>query len=388
MVYPFPNITWRGERSDVGSWGTFFNLPSVYTQTLLYKVIETLSFKALPAVGRRWGIVRGAECWPRLCAPSRHYAARKGTREKAKKKKVKVEVKKASFVPHALREKQTTEVLKSKRLSDEYKRVPVDDVWVARFHKWRIFDFDEAVECHRETHHPQIYNLPNAPLNAFIELDMRTAKKTKFVDTFSRIAKIDNAFPHGEERAVLVFCKTPELKEEAESAGANLVGDVDILKKIEKGDIVLPDFQFVVAHPNILPELVSLRGLLKKKFPNPKLGTLGTDLAGMVKNIKTGIQYWAFRDEVELDYGWVDTVIGTLDMETEQLEANLKALIEDISSMRPKREGPFITRILLKSAPSVEKLKLNLEPYLPEEFKKDNYASDSDNEEEIQKKSV
>ena len=65
----------------------------------------------------------------------------------------------------------------SKRLQDETKPFPVDDVWVQKFFRWRIYDFAEAVECHRETHHPQIYNVPDAPLHAFIELNMQGSKK-------------------------------------------------------------------------------------------------------------------------------------------------------------------------------------------------------------------
>lgn len=51
-----------------------------------------------------------------------------------------------------------------------------DDVWVSRFYAWRMYSFKEVIECHRETHHPTIYNAPDAPINLFIELDMKTAK--------------------------------------------------------------------------------------------------------------------------------------------------------------------------------------------------------------------
>lgn len=53
--------------------------------------------------------------------------------------------------------------------------------------------------------------------------------------SFSKIASISHPFDHGENRSVLVFCKTPELKNEAELAGASLVGDVDLVKKVEVG---------------------------------------------------------------------------------------------------------------------------------------------------------
>uniref|UniRef100_A0A0A9VZT1 39S ribosomal protein L1, mitochondrial n=1 Tax=Lygus hesperus TaxID=30085 RepID=A0A0A9VZT1_LYGHE len=313
---------------------------------------------------------------------SRGFAARRGTRAKMAKKKVKVEVKKVGFIPHNLREKTMSKgPIGSRRLKDEFKPFPTDDVWIQKFYRWRIYDAEEAIQCFRETHHPEIYNMPSAPIRAFIELDMRGVKKNKYVDPFAKIASIPHAFDHGEDRSVLVFCKTPQLKEEAEAAGATLVGDADVLKKIERGEIVLPDFQFVVAHPNILPELVSLRGLLKKKFPNPKNGTLGPNIGELIKTVRTGIQYLALRDENELDYGFINTSFGKLDMETSHLRENLIALLESIQTARPKREGPFITRVLMTCPPSVERLKLNLIPLIGEDATAEDEDSDSDDEE-------
>ncbi|KAF6214075.1 hypothetical protein GE061_011806 [Apolygus lucorum] len=313
---------------------------------------------------------------------SRGFAARRGTRAKMAKKKVKVEVKKVGFIPHNLREKTLTKgPVGSRRLKDEFKPIPVDDVWVQRFYRWKVYDVEEAIECFRETHHPEVYNMPSAPVRAFIELDMRGVKKNKYVDPFSKIAPIPHAFEHGEDRSVLVFCKTPQLKDEAEAAGATLVGDVDILKKIERGEIVLPDFQFVVAHPNILPELVGLRGLLKKKFPNPKNGTLGANIGELVQIVRNGIQYLALRDENELDYGFINIPFGKLDMEISHLRENLVALLESVQSARPKREGPFITRVMLTCPPSIERLKVNLLPLIGEDATAKDEDSDSDDEE-------
>lgn len=65
-------------------------------------------------------------------------------------------------------------------IPDDSKRPdPIDNVWIARFHKWKIHSFEEAVQNHRETHHPTMYNLPTAPIEAFIELDMQVKRKRK-----------------------------------------------------------------------------------------------------------------------------------------------------------------------------------------------------------------
>jgi large subunit ribosomal protein L1 len=57
-------------------------------------------------------------------------------------------------------------------------------------------------------------------------------------------------------------------------------------------------------------------------------------------------------------------------MDTKQLEDNLVSLLKDIDTVRPKRSGKFITRVLLKSPPSSEQLKIDPFLIIPEEFKK------------------
>jgi len=62
---------------------------------------------------------------------------------------------------------------------DSNRSEPIDNVWISKFHKWKINSFEEAVQNHRETHHPTMYNLPSAPIKAFIELDMQVKRKKK-----------------------------------------------------------------------------------------------------------------------------------------------------------------------------------------------------------------
>ncbi|XP_044729005.1 50S ribosomal protein L1 [Chrysoperla carnea] len=314
---------------------------------------------------------------------SRTYAARKGTREKARKKKVKVEVKKIGFIPHNQRGKAQLDLLRqSNRFNDSWKQTPVDDVWSAQYNKSKVYTFEEAVSCHRETHHPTMYNVPNAPLIAKIELDMRAEKKNRFIDNISRICPIPYPFQHGDDRTILVFAKGSELQDEAKKAGATLVGGSELIKDIQNGDLMLQEFQYTIAHPNILPELVSLRGLMKKRFPNPKNGTLGPDISNMIHNFLTGIKYNANKDEREQDYAAVNAVFGTLNMETIQLEENLIALLKDVDSAKPRRNNPFITRCYLLSPPSREKFIINLEQYIDSSENTNKSSLSDENEEE------
>lgn len=311
-------------------------------------------------------------------------AARKGTREKARKKKVKVEVKKVGFIPHNQRNKGLNISKVNKHIDDSWKAIPKDNCYVGKYYRWAEYTVAEAIQCHRETHDPSMYNEPNAPLNVEIELNMKAEKANRFVDNFNRMAMIPHKFDHGDERKILAFTKENNLIAEARQAGASLVGGVELIKDITNGDLLLTDYHFIIAHPNILPELVSLRGLLKRKFPNPRSETLGSNLAEMIKKFSDGISYAANKDEHQQDFGVIKTCIGTLNMDAKHLEENLVSLLKDINSMRPKREGKFITRVLLKSPPSNEQLKINPFNYVPEEGKLNNSKKSKTAEEVVE----
>lgn len=257
-------------------------------------------------------------------------------------------------------------LLRDKHIDDTWKQLPADNVWVGRYYRWSTYTVPEAIECHRETQHPTMYGHPDAPLLVDIELNMQGEKSTRFVDNFQRMAMIEHRFDHGEERQILVLAKGEENLKAAQEAGAALVGGPDLIKNIQSGDVKLSDYQFVVAHPNIMAELVAVRGLLKRKFPNPKNGTLGANVADMVRQYLNGIQYAATKDEHQQNYGIIRTCIGRLSMPTEQLEANLAALLCDVNVLRPRREGRFVTRVLLRTTPSREQLKIDPFVYIPE----------------------
>lgn len=153
------------------------------------------------------------------------------------------------------------------------------------------------------------------------------------------------------------------------------MGGIELIKDVTNGELLLTDYQYVIAHPNILPELVALRGLMKRKFPNPKAETLGANLTEMIRRFSDGISYSAAKDEHQQDFGLITASIGTIDMDVLHLEENLRSLLQDVNSVRPKREGRFITRVLLKSPPSREQLKIDAFQYVPEMYDKTDSAS-------------
>jgi hypothetical protein len=69
----------------------------------------------------------------------------------------------------------------TKRIDDSLKPDPVDNVWLSKYYKWPVYSFEDAVQCHRETHHPTVYNRPDERLFVNLELDMRAAKVVIFL---------------------------------------------------------------------------------------------------------------------------------------------------------------------------------------------------------------
>lgn len=71
------------------------------------------------------------------------------------------------------RAKAQTKVSPLRRIVDDWKKPAIDNVWIVKNHQQPIYALKEALECHRESHHPTMYNKPDAHVKAFIELDMQ-----------------------------------------------------------------------------------------------------------------------------------------------------------------------------------------------------------------------
>ncbi|XP_013164080.1 PREDICTED: 50S ribosomal protein L1 [Papilio xuthus] len=288
------------------------------------------------------------------------YAARKGTRAKARAKKVKVEITKVGFIPHNQRKKdKASKATINKHLDDSYKRVSNDNVFPMRYYRWVVYTAEDAVKAHQETHHPTMYNLPDALVFAKVEMNMEAVKKNRYMDSFTRLTLLPHSFPRDEERTILAFCKGPELIKQALEAGATTVGANEIVKKIQDGEVKLADYDFVIAHPSMITELVPIRGLMKRRFPNVRNGTLDPNICDLVKKFSAGIQYRVTKDETQENFGSVEVPVGRLNMEAKQVAENIDALLKDVQSARPKRDGLFITRCFIVSPPSTEVLKID-----------------------------
>lgn len=147
----------------------------------------------------------------------------------------------------------------------------------------------------------------------------------------------------GKTQRVLVFAKGEKAKE-AENAGADYVGDQDLINKIQQGWF---DFDVVVATPDMMSEVGKLGRILGGKglMPNPKAGTVTFDVARAVQEIKAG------KIEFRMDRaGQVHAPIGKVSFTNEQLAENFTALIEALNRAKPAAaKGIFLRNISISS---------------------------------------
>lgn len=148
----------------------------------------------------------------------------------------------------------------------------------------------------------------------------------------------------GKTKRVLVLSKTDQAKI-AKDAGADFVGDMDMIEKIEKENWL--DFDVIIATPEMMPMLGKLGKVLGPRglMPNPKTGTVTTDVKKAIDDIKKG------RIEYRTDsYGNIHTIIGKVSFDTTKLVENLDAIIEVIMKSKPSTvKGQYLKNISVSS---------------------------------------
>ncbi len=132
--------------------------------------------------------------------------------------------------------------------------------------------------------------------------------------------------------------------EAAKEAGADIVGLEDLADQVKKGEI---DFDLCIASPDAMRIVGQLGQILGPKglMPNPKVGTVTTDVATAVQNAKGGqVQY---RNDKG---GIIHCAIGKTSFSVEDLNENLNALIADLNKAKPSgAKGQYIKRLSVSS---------------------------------------
>ena len=201
--------------------------------------------------------------------------------------------------------------------------------------KTKLYTLDEAVKLVKET--------SVSKFDGSVEIAMRLNLDTRKSDQQLRGAIV---LPSGtgKEKKVLVVAKGDYAKA-AKEAGADFVGDVDILTKIEKENWL--DFDVMIATPDMMPLLGKLGKVLGPKglMPNPKTGTVTTDVKKAVSDVKKG------RVEYKTDsYGNVHALVGKASFTEEALMENIKAFVAVILKSKPSVvKGVYVKNVALST---------------------------------------
>ena len=148
----------------------------------------------------------------------------------------------------------------------------------------------------------------------------------------------------GKTKRILVIAKGAAA-EKAKEAGANYVGDKDMIDKIQKENWF--DFDVIVATPDMMPELGKIGKILGPKglMPNPKTNTVTPDPAKAIEDINKGMI--EFRTD---SYGNIHGILGKVSFDAEKLAENLEYAVKTIARMKPASvKGKFITSISISA---------------------------------------
>jgi large subunit ribosomal protein L1 len=152
-------------------------------------------------------------------------------------------------------------------------------------------------------------------------------------------------YPAGSPPKVMVFAKGENL-EKAKAAGADLVGDEELVNRIRDGWKGWKDMDLILATPDMMGTVSRLGRMLGPRMPNPKAGTVAQDIERAVRNFKDARQY-EFRVDRS---GIIHMPIGKVSQPTEQILQNLATLLSALMKARPATfKGQYIRGITLSS---------------------------------------
>jgi large subunit ribosomal protein L1 len=206
--------------------------------------------------------------------------------------------------------------------------------WKAKLVPGKAYPIDEAVGLVKEFAAAKF----NESVDVAVNLGIDASKSDQQV-------RGSTVMPHGIGKSVRVAVFTSGKNQDAaRAAGADIVGLEDLAEQVKAGKM---DFDVVIASPDAmrivgqLGQILGPRGLM----PNPKVGTVSPDVAGAVKNAKSGqVRYRVDKA------GIVHCTIGKAAFEPTALRENLQALIHDLTRAKPaSSKGIYLKRVTLSS---------------------------------------
>lgn len=197
-----------------------------------------------------------------------------------------------------------------------------------------LYDASEAVEL--------VKKIAPANFDETVELSVSLGVNPKHADEQLRGAFV---LPHGlgMEKTVLVFAKGDKAKE-AEAAGADYVGAEDMVEKVQGGWM---DFDVAIATPDMMALVGRLGRVLGPRgmMPNPKTGTVTTEVERAVQEAKAGkVNYRTDKA------GIIHVPIGKVSFDADKLLGNLRAMMDLLIKARPAAvKGTYVKTVTLSS---------------------------------------
>jgi large subunit ribosomal protein L1 len=199
----------------------------------------------------------------------------------------------------------------------------------------KIYTPEEGIELAKKTANTKFLGSIEVHVKMLID-----AKKT------DQAVRGTVSLPHGSGKTKRVAAFVTEAKEkEAKEAGAAIVGGEELIKKIKETEKT--DFDVAVAEPALMPKLAQIAKILGTRglMPNPKTGTVGPNVAAIIKEIAGGRVN--FKND---DSGNIHQIVGKSDFDSKALLENLKALHQAILQSKPAAiKGQFISSISVNS---------------------------------------
>ena len=201
----------------------------------------------------------------------------------------------------------------------------------SKIEKGKAYAIEEAVSLLKET--------KVAKFDESVELVLRLNLDTKKADQQLRGATV---LPNGigKTKKVLVIARGAK-STEAKEAGADYVGEVDMIDKIANENWF--DFDTMIATPDMMPALGKIGRVLGPRglMPNPKTGTVTMDVKKAVEDVKKG------RVEYRTDsYGNVAVLVGKVSFDNEKLVENIKSFVGLINKTKPSTvKGKYMLNI-------------------------------------------
>jgi large subunit ribosomal protein L1 len=198
----------------------------------------------------------------------------------------------------------------------------------------RAFSIEDAI--------PLVQKAKFAQFDETVDMSLRLGVDPKHADQMVRGTVV---LPHGlgKSKRVLAIAGG-EKQKEAQEAGADVVGGEDMVEKIQGGFM---DFDAVVATPDMMRAVGKLGKVLGPRglMPNPKTGTVTTDIAKAIKEIKAG------KVEFRVDKtGIIHAPVGKTSFPADSLIANAHALVDSIVKAKPSAaKGKYLKSVTLSS---------------------------------------